>query len=72
MRYHSLVIAPETLPAELKVIAWSGDRAAGTEIMAMRHISRPVWGVQFHPESVGTATGKRLLINFLGLAGVMV
>ena len=71
MRYHSLIVRREGLPAELKVIAWSGDRPPGTEIMAMRHVSRPVWGVQFHPESVGTAAGKQLLINFLRLAGVM-
>ena len=48
--------------------AWSDDRAAGTEIMALCHRSLPVYGVQFHPESVGTAPGKRLLANFLELA----
>ena len=70
MRYHSLIVAPESLPANLAVTAWSADRAQGEEIMALRHLSAPVWGVQFHPESVGTAAGKRLLVNFLGLAGV--
>ena len=67
MRYHSLVVSPEGLPAELEVTAWSDDRAAGSEIMALCHRELPIYGVQFHPESVGTAPGKRLLANFLGL-----
>jgi anthranilate synthase/aminodeoxychorismate synthase-like glutamine amidotransferase len=67
MRYHSLVVSPEGLPAELEVTAWSDDRAAKSEIMALCHRSLPVYGVQFHPESVGTASGKRLLANFLAL-----
>ena len=70
MRYHSLVVSREALPAELQVLAWSGDRADGVEIMALRHATYPVWGVQFHPESVGTPAGKRLLANFLQLAAV--
>jgi anthranilate synthase/aminodeoxychorismate synthase-like glutamine amidotransferase len=65
MRYHSLVVAPEELPAELEVTAWSDDRAAGSEIMALCHRELPVYGVQFHPESVGTGLGKRVLANFL-------
>jgi anthranilate synthase component II len=68
MRYHSLVVSPVGLPGELEVIAWSDDRAAGSEIMALSHRSLPVLGVQFHPESVGTAPGKQLLSNFLALA----
>ena len=68
MRYHSLVVAPDGLPAELEVTAWSSDRAPGTEIMALCHRSLPVYGVQFHPESVATREGKRLLENFLALA----
>jgi anthranilate synthase/aminodeoxychorismate synthase-like glutamine amidotransferase len=67
MRYHSLVVSPEGLPEELEVTAWSDDRAAGSEIMALCHRSLPIFGVQFHPESVGTAPGKRLLANFLEL-----
>ncbi len=67
MRYHSLVVSPEGLPAELEVVAWSNDRAAGSEIMALCHRTFPVYGVQFHPESVGTAPGKQLLANFLEL-----
>ena len=68
MRYHSLVVAPDGLPAELEVTAWSSDRAPGTEIMALCHRSLPMYGVQFHPESVATREGKRLLENFLALA----
>jgi anthranilate synthase component II len=70
MRYHSLIVAAEGLPRELEVLAWSGDRPAGAEVMAMRHVDTPVWGVQFHPESVGTESGKKLLQNFLKLAGL--
>jgi anthranilate/para-aminobenzoate synthase component II len=54
------------------VTAWSGDRARGAEIMAMKHRSHPVYGVQFHPESVGTEWGKRLLENFLKVASAVV
>jgi len=69
MRYHSLVVAPEQLPPELVITAWSADRAKGEEIMGLRHRQYPVWGVQFHPESVGTEGGKRIIANFLKLAG---
>ncbi len=68
MRYHSLVVSPERLPDELEVAAWSDDRPAGHEIMAFCHRTLPVYGVQFHPESVATREGKRLLANFLALA----
>jgi anthranilate synthase component 2 len=68
MRYHSLVVAPVGLPAELEVTAWSDDRPPGSEIMALCHRELPVYGVQFHPESVGTDRGKRILANFLELA----
>lgn len=71
MRYHSLVVHPAGLPGELEVTAWSSDRAPGAEVMAMRHRTRPLWGVQFHPESVGTPEGKRLLANFLRLPSVL-
>jgi anthranilate synthase component II len=67
MRYHSLVVAPGTLPGELEVTAWSEDRPPGSEIMALCHRELPVYGVQFHPESVGTDHGKRILANFLAL-----
>jgi len=69
MRYHSLVVSPNGLPRELEVTAWSDDRPPGAEIMALCHRTLPVYGVQFHPESVGTKAGKRLLSNFLSLAG---
>ena len=60
-RYHSLVIAPASVPAELEVTATSEDG----EIMAVRHTRHPVYGVQFHPESVLTEHGYRLLEHFL-------
>lgn len=60
-RYHSLVVDPGTLPRELVVTA--RDRE-GT-IMAIRHRDRPVWGVQFHPESILTPQGHRIVANFL-------
>jgi anthranilate synthase component 2 len=68
MRYHSLVVSPEGLPGQLEVTAWSADRAPGQEIMALCHRSLPIYGVQFHPESVGTIHGKRILSNFLAAA----
>src|SRR5829696_2474942 len=70
MRYHSLVVAARELPAELEVVAWSSDRSPGEEIMAIAHRSVPVYGVQFHPESIATMHGKLLLANFLNLAGI--
>ena len=70
MRYHSLVVSPEQLPAELETVAWSSDRPRGQEIMALCHRTLPVYGVQFHPESVATLHGKQLLANFLALAGI--
>ncbi len=72
MRYHSLVIRPSSLPADLEVTAWSGDRPAGAEIMGVRHRTLPVEGVQFHPESVGTSHGHRMLATFLRAAGFSV
>jgi anthranilate synthase/aminodeoxychorismate synthase-like glutamine amidotransferase len=60
-RYHSLVIDPPTLPAVLARTAWTADG----EIMGVRHTVHFVEGVQFHPESILTAEGKRLLANFL-------
>ena len=65
-RYHSLTAAPETMPAELVVNARTAD---GT-IMGLRHRTLPIHGVQFHPESIETEHGHRLLRNFLELAEV--
>jgi anthranilate synthase component 2 len=65
MRYHSLVVDPPSLPPELTVTAWTDDRPPGAEIMALQHVREPVFGVQFHPESIGTAMGKQLIGNFL-------
>lgn len=62
MRYHSLIVEKTTLPDELKVTATSND---DQEIMAMVHEKYPLYGLQFHPESVGTETGKQMLSNFL-------
>ncbi|ORJ63067.1 anthranilate synthase component II [Geothermobacter hydrogeniphilus] len=60
-RYHSLIVERESLPDCLEVTAWTAD---GT-IMGLRHRQLPVWGVQFHPESILTSAGKQLLRNFL-------
>jgi anthranilate synthase/aminodeoxychorismate synthase-like glutamine amidotransferase len=68
MRYHSLVVAPASLPPELVITAWSADRPKDTEVMAMKHRAHPIYGVQFHPESIGTEHGKRLVANFLQVA----
>lgn len=62
MRYHSLVIKKGTLPPYFDVLAESKDDG---EIMAIKHCQYPLYGMQFHPESVGTAEGKQLLNNFL-------
>jgi anthranilate synthase/aminodeoxychorismate synthase-like glutamine amidotransferase len=70
MRYHSLVVEPKSLPKELAITAWSADRPKDAEIMAMKHRTYPIYGVQFHPESIGTEHGKRLLQNFLRVAHV--
>jgi anthranilate synthase/aminodeoxychorismate synthase-like glutamine amidotransferase len=66
MRYHSLVVEHATLPASLEVTARAADDPS--EIHALRHRQHPVWGVQFHPESILTQDGKQILVNFLRLA----
>ena len=84
-RYHSLTILPETVPAELEVIAWTsrrvgaaparsaGGRSDGTDdggvIMGVRHVELPIHGVQFHPESILTEGGHRMLANWLAYCG---
>ena len=64
-RYHSLTIRPDTVPAELEV---TGRTSTGV-IMALRHRSLPIAGVQFHPESVLTESGHRLLANWMADSG---
>ena len=61
-RYHSLIVLAETVPAELEVSARTDDG----QVMGLRHRRFPIEGVQFHPESILTVEGKRLLANFLG------
>ena len=65
-RYHSLAVRRETLPDALEVTAWTADG----EIMGLAHRTRPIHGVQFHPESIATEHGHDLLANFLDLANV--
>lgn len=62
MRYHSLIIKPSTVHAELEVIATAQDDG---EIMAVQHISYPLYGLQFHPESIGTELGDQMIQSFL-------
>jgi anthranilate synthase/aminodeoxychorismate synthase-like glutamine amidotransferase len=66
-RYHSLVIKPESLPSDLEITAKTADGV----IMGVRHRKLPVYGVQFHPESILTQHGHKLLGNFLKLAEIM-
>jgi anthranilate synthase/aminodeoxychorismate synthase-like glutamine amidotransferase len=66
VRYHSLVVDSSSLPPELEVDATTGEGL----IMALSHRSRPIFGVQFHPESYGTEDGDLVISNFLRLAGV--
>jgi anthranilate synthase component II len=62
-RYHSLVAKRDTLPQELEVTAWTSE----DEVMGLRHRTQPIWGVQFHPESILTENGRLILENFLKL-----
>jgi anthranilate/para-aminobenzoate synthase component II len=66
MRYHSLVVEPTSVPAVLRVTARAVDEPS--EVHAVEHVQDPVWGVQFHPESVLTEGGRALLQNFLTMA----
>ena len=65
-RYHSLAVLPETLPAEIEVTAWTESGV----VMAMRHRTLPIEGVQFHPESVLTEGGHTMLANWLASCGL--
>jgi len=66
-RYHSLIVSERDLPQELEISAQTVERDGSRTIMGLRHKKFPVEGVQFHPESVLTDQGKRLMQNFLGL-----
>ncbi|MBF9128892.1 aminodeoxychorismate/anthranilate synthase component II [Plantactinospora sp. S1510] len=65
-RYHSLAVLPETLPAEIEVTGWTESGV----VMAMRHRTLPIEGVQFHPESVLTEGGHLMLANWLAVCGL--
>ncbi len=67
MRYHSLVLAPDSIPDSLEVVAWTDEPGWRDEVQAIRHRTHPVWGVQFHPESVASEAGERMIRNFLEL-----
>lgn len=66
-RYHSLVVDRHTLPSELHITAWTED---GT-IMGLQHRTHPTFGVQFHPESIATQHGKKILKNFLSMLSML-
>ena len=66
-RYHSLVIEPASLPACLETLAWTDEPGWEHEIQAIRHRTFPVWGVQFHPESIASEHGRTIARNFLAL-----
>ncbi len=65
-RYHSLSVEKSSLPKSLVANAWTADG----EIMGLRHVSRPIHGLQFHPESIASENGHALIAAFLGLAGI--
>jgi len=62
-RYHSLIVDRKSIPGSLQITAWTKDK----EIMGLAHKKFPIWGVQFHPESILTREGKKLLENFINL-----
>ena len=64
-RYHSLVLAPESIPACLQVDAWATNDDGEREIMAMHHRELPIWSVQYHPEAIETEYGHAVFQNFL-------
>jgi anthranilate/para-aminobenzoate synthase component II len=64
MRYHSLIVERASLPPELTITAYEEKSKI---VMAVEHVTRPLFGIQFHPESVGTPAGKKILANFLAV-----
>jgi len=65
-RYHSLTVEKQVLPDVLEVTAWTDDG----QVQGLQHKTRPIHGVQFHPESIATECGHELLANFLAMTGV--
>ena len=65
-RYHSLIVEKQSIRTPLRIIAWTKDQ----EVMGLRHVHHPTFGVQFHPESILTTSGKKILLNFLRISGV--
>ncbi len=65
MRYHSLMIDPDAPPPSLRVTAWTTGDEARNCIMGVAHRSEPIFGVQFHPESIGTPEGRKIVGNFV-------
>ncbi|KAJ3188479.1 hypothetical protein HK101_009154 [Irineochytrium annulatum] len=71
VRYHSLVVDPESVREEfLKITAWTTEEDGNKVVMGMEHVERPLWSVQFHPESICTEFGQRVVDNFLNLAAL--
>ena len=68
-RYHSLIVEEKSLPLELEISAWTTEPDGSRTIMGLRHKKFPAEGVQFHPESVLTSEGKKLIANFLEISG---
>ncbi|GAA5915563.1 hypothetical protein JCM8208_002432 [Rhodotorula glutinis] len=68
VQYNSLVVDTKSLPDELEVIAWTAAADGSEEVMALRHRTKPLWGVQFHPESISSTYGSRILGNFFAAA----
>ncbi len=69
MRYHSLVVDRSSMPPDLQITAWTLEDDRGEEIMGLQHQALPIYGVQFHPESVGTPVGYQIVQNFLDMIG---
>ncbi|KAI8921085.1 ADC synthase [Powellomyces hirtus] len=68
VRYHSLVVSPHDIPPDLRVTAWTEDPAGDNIVQGLEHRKKPIWGVQFHPESICTEGGKQIIDNFFTLA----
>jgi anthranilate synthase component II len=67
-RYHSLIVERSSMPDELEVLAWTDEPGWEDEVQALRHRAHPVWGVQFHPESIASEGGMQILRNFMELS----